>query len=102
MSTTQPITSVSSSAIPFLLTSGEHCPLCDQVIPSDRVGEINTKLEANQHELTSTLTAQLEARFARDHARALEEAQQEGRELLARERQIAEARLEAAREADCC
>jgi hypothetical protein len=59
------------------LAAGDHCPLCDQPIPDDRLDEIRVRLEAQQASLATEITSRLREEFARDKASAVELAKRE-------------------------
>jgi len=62
---------------PQVLAAGDHCPLCDQPIPDDRLDEIRVRLEAQQTLLKTEITSRLHDEFARDKASAVEAARRE-------------------------
>jgi hypothetical protein len=61
-----------------VLAAGDHCPICDQPIPDDRLDEIKVRLEAQQTLLTAEITSRLREEFARDKASAVEAARRDG------------------------
>jgi len=97
MSATQPLSATKASIQPLAHGSDQYCPLCDQAIPHDRFEEIKALIEDRQLAQNAALTAQLEGRFARDLALALDQAGREHREVLYQEREASKEKMQQAR-----
>lgn len=50
--------------------ASSRCPMCDQTIPNEKLNDIAARIESRERELSATLTAQLNEKFARDVAAA--------------------------------
>ena len=82
------------TASPHLHINGDTCPLCEQVIPPDRLEEISGKIAKKEIEKERTIKAALETQHAIERAQA----EAKAKEALELERQQSAAREELGRE----
>jgi hypothetical protein len=96
MASASPLKSVQASVSGVHAHSeDELCPVCDQVIPNEKLEEVRQRFEARQKEQARMITTNLEAKFAQEKAivdanakAAVEDVRRQGQEALAEQQRL--------------